>query len=148
VGKPRFLTRLCPAPDPTGVPHTVIIVKRLSVGETWIIDTTGYQYGFKAILVPFQKYIKENQCQLLVEPSAYTATETKDLDYYETLPFMNTDPVQNEGRKLERNARLRFAKWVDERVTPDIIKGSEEAFKRQIVELQSNLRAYLQDRRA
>lgn len=143
VGKPRFPAKLYPAPESSGVPHTVIIVGRHFVGETWIIDTTGCQYGFTDVLVPFERYLKENQCQLLGEPTTYNATETKDLDYYDTLSFMNTNRAQREDRKIERRARLHFAKFVDAQITPDILQGSTETFEEKRLGLESDLKSHM-----
>ncbi|EHK50487.1 uncharacterized protein TrAtP1_007597 [Trichoderma atroviride] len=143
VGKPRFPAKLYPAPESSGVPHTVIIIGRLFVGETWIIDTTGCQYGFKDVLVPFKRYLEDHQCRMLGERTTYDATETKDLDYYAELPFMNTG-LQKEDRKIERRARLHFAKFVDAQITPDILQGPSKVFEEKRLSLESDLKLYMQ----
>jgi len=43
------------------------------------------------------------------EPTIYDATETKDLGYFSTLPFLHRTQAQREDKKLERQARLHFA---------------------------------------
>jgi hypothetical protein len=67
------------------------------------------------------------------------------LDYYETLPFINTNPILKKKRKIKQDARLRFAKFVDEQVNPDVIKGTTEGFEVKLLELESHLRAYMQE---
>lgn len=143
MGKPRFPAKLYPAPESSGVPHTVIIVGRLFVGETWVIDTTGCQYGFQDVLVPFKRYLEDHQCRMLGERTTYDATETKDLDYYAQFPFMNT-PLQKEDRKIERRARLHFAKFVDAQIAPDILQGSSEVFEGKRLSLESDLKLHMQ----
>jgi hypothetical protein len=87
------------------LPHTVLKVGRLFANEVWIIDTAGCQYGFQDVLVPFEKYVADKSCRISSEPTTYDATETKDLDYFSTLPFLNRTRAQREDKKLERQAR-------------------------------------------
>lgn len=96
--------------------------------EAWIIDTAGCQYGFRDVLVPFEKYIVDKSCQVSSDPTTYDATETKDLDYFSTLTFLNKTRAQREDKKLERKARLHFADFVSTRVTKDILTGSAAEF--------------------
>jgi hypothetical protein len=86
---PRLYTRLVPGPDASEVPHTVLKVRLGLTGETWIVDTAGSQYGFRDVLVPFNKYITNNSGLIVSAPVKYKSTETKDLDYYATLKVMN-----------------------------------------------------------
>lgn len=80
----------------------MIKVGLLLATEAWIIDRTGCQYGFREILVPFDKYVTDEACQLLGDPTIYNATEMKDLDYFSTLPFINKLRAQRKSRGLER----------------------------------------------
>ena len=111
------------------MPHTVLKVGRLFSNEVWIIDTAGCQYGFQEALVPFQKYIADRSCKMLHDPITYDASETKDLDCFSTLPFMNKTKAQREDRRLERKARLRFADFVNMHVDTDILNGSPAEYK-------------------
>ena len=124
IGKPLIKTKLVPGPDSSDTPHTVLKVGRLFANEAWILDTAGCQYGFREVLIPFEKYFTDRSCQILNKPTNYDATETKDLDYFSTLPFMNITQAQREDRKLERQARLHFAIFVNTRVSKDILNGS------------------------
>jgi len=99
------------------MPHTVLKVERLFANEAWILDTAGCQYGFREVLVPFEKYLADKSCQVLNEPTTYDATETEDLDYFSTLPFLNRTRAQREDKKLERQARLHFAVFVNTHVS-------------------------------
>ncbi len=101
---------------------------RLFADEAWIIDTAGCQYGFRDVLVPFEKYIADKSCRFSSDPTTYDATETKDLDYFSTLPFLNRTRAQREDKKLERQARLHFAVFVHTRVIKDILSGSAAEF--------------------
>jgi hypothetical protein len=111
------------------MPHTVLKVGRLPTNETWIIDTAGCQYGFREVLVPFEKYLVDKSGRILNKPTTYDATETKDLDFFATLPFMNKTRAQREDKKLERQARLQFAVFVNTHVNKDILDGFAAEFK-------------------
>lgn len=97
--------------------------------EAWILDTAGCQYGFRDVLVSFEKYVADKSCRISSEPITYDATETKDLDYFSTLPFLNRTRAQREHKKLERQARLHFAVFVNTRVSKDMLNGSAAEFK-------------------
>jgi len=107
----------------------VLKVGRLFSNEAWILDTAGCQYGFQEVLVPFEKYLVGKSCQIVNDPATYDATETKDLDYFSTLPFMNRTRAQREDKKVERQARLHFADFVNMHVSRDILNGSAAEFK-------------------
>ena len=62
-------------------------------------------------------------------PITYDPTETKDLDYFSTLPFMNKTRAQREDKELERQARLHFAVFVNTNVNKDMLNGSAAEFK-------------------
>lgn len=128
IGRPLFSTRLIPGPDSSVCPHTVLIVGRLFSDEKWILDTAGSQYGFQDVLVPYQKYMADKACRMINEPTTYDANETKDLDYFETLPFLNVYPAQREDRDLERKERLHFASFVDNQVDEKMLGGSNRDF--------------------
>jgi hypothetical protein len=66
--------------------------------EKWIIDATGCQHGFRDVLMPFDKYFEETACHDLRRSQPYDANETKDIDYFLTLPFMTATGQQR--RKL------------------------------------------------
>lgn len=132
-------TKLIPGPDATTCPHTVLKVGLLFSSETWIIDATGCRYGFEEVLVPFDKYIEERRCRSLGEPETYDATDTKDLDYFATLPFMNRFRIQREKLRRERQSRLRFAELVDTDVSQGILEGSNADFNDNLQTMTSQL---------
>ena len=111
------------------MPHTVLKVGPWFANEAWILDTAGCQYGFREVLVPFEKYLTDKSCRIVNKPSLYDATETKDLDFFSTLPFLNGTRAQREDQKLERQARLHFAVFVSMHVSKDILDGSAAEFK-------------------
>lgn len=117
-------------------------VAQLFSGDTWILDTAGCQYGFQEVLVPMKKYFAQTSCQRLGEANTYDATETKDLDYFSTLPFMNRTKAQREDRKLERKARLHFAAFVDT-VNMDILDGSAAEFRDKLDIFVTDLKVYM-----
>ena len=101
IGKPLIPTKLVPGPDSSNVPHTVLKVRRMFANEEWILDTAGCQYGFRDVLVPFEKYVADKSCRISSEPTTYDTTETKDLDHFLTLPFLSKTPAQRKNQKLE-----------------------------------------------
>lgn len=129
IGKPKTPTKLFPGPDSSNAPHTVLkLSSKPSNNETWILDTAGCQYGFREVLVPYKKYLMERSCRISNGTAPYDATETKDLDYFATLPFMNQTKTQREDMKQERKARLHFACFVKEQASKDIVDGSTAMF--------------------
>ncbi|CAI6311892.1 unnamed protein product [Periconia digitata] len=142
IGKPTTRTKLVPGPDASNCPHTVLKVK-LSGNEAWIIDTAGCQYGFEEVLVPFETYMTEKSCTIASAPAPYDATETKDLDYFSTLPFMNKTKAQRGDREQERRARMHFAEFVSIHVSRDIINGSVAEFERNCDRFARDLTAHM-----
>jgi hypothetical protein len=121
----------------------VLKVGRLFANEAWILDTAGCQYGFQEVLVPFEKYLADKSCRISNDPATYDATETKDLDYFSTLPFMNRTRAQREDRKLERQARLHFADFVNTQVSRDILNGSAAEFKDKLDSFAHKLKLHM-----
>jgi hypothetical protein len=97
--------------------------------EAWILDTAGCQYGFRDVLVPFEKYVADKLCRISSELITYDATETKDLNYFSTLPFLNKTRAQREHKKLKRQARLHFIVFVNTRVSKNMLNSFAAKFK-------------------
>ncbi|KAJ7636661.1 hypothetical protein FB45DRAFT_907040 [Roridomyces roridus] len=120
IEKPVFRTHLveylADGIDSNGGPHTVLIV-RLHNNEAWIIDTAGTQYGFKEVLVPFERYIKDRASSNFVNgpPTKYTACETTDLDFMKEF-FPDYPKAGLDILEKEKKARLHFARFVENRV--------------------------------
>lgn len=129
IGKPLFSTQLIPGPDSSDCPHTVLKVGRLFSGETWTLDTAGSQYGFQDVLVPYEKYVADKACRIVNDPTTYDATETKDLDYFSTLPMLNVSSAQKKDRESERKKRLHFKTFVDTQVNEKLLGGSNSDFE-------------------
>ena len=127
------------------MPHTVLKVGRSFANEAWILDTAGCQYGFREVLVPFEKYLTDKSCRIVNKPTLYDATETKDLDYFATLPFLNATRAQREDQKLERQARLHFAAFVNMHVGKDILGGSAAEFKDKSDGFVQDLKLHMMD---
>lgn len=70
----------------------------------------------------------DKACRIINAPIIYDATETKDLDYLSTLPFMNVYSQQRQDREAERKERLHFATFVDTQVNEKLLSGSNDAF--------------------
>lgn len=143
IGKPIFRTQLTPGLDTSHCPHTVLRVRQLFTGENWIIDTTGCQYGFRDVLIPYEKYLEEKACRIIAEPAAYDAVETKDLDYFSTLEFMNKTQAQKKAREVERRGRLHFAAFIDTRVNNTILDGSAGHFRNTADRFADELRSHM-----
>jgi hypothetical protein len=119
------------------------VTSRLSGRETWILDTAGCQYGFREVLVPYEKYLTERSCRIPNGTAPYDATETKDLDYFSTIPFLNQTKAQREDKKQERKARLHFASFVNKRVSKDILDGSTTVFNDNLDNFVHELKLHL-----
>jgi hypothetical protein len=143
IGTPRLPTRLVPGPDASEVPHTVLKVRLCLTRETWIVDTAGSQYGFRDVLVPYDKYITNNSGLIASAPVTYESTETKDLDYYATLKFMNQTRAQQQNLRRERKARLHFARYVDQSVTEGMLDGSTVEWKEKLDGFVAGLKVHL-----
>jgi hypothetical protein len=96
-------------------------------------------------LIPFEKYIADKSCRISSEPNTYDVNETKDLNYFSTLPFLNRTRAQREDKKLERQARLHFAVFVDTRVSKDILYGSAAEFTEKIDSFVCELKLHMLD---
>jgi hypothetical protein len=143
IEKPRRPTKLVPGPDASAVPHTILKVRLRLTGEIWVVDTAGSQYGFREVLVPFDKYMAEKSCRIASAPTTYDATETKDLDYYATLDFMNRTKAQRDRMRAERKARMSFAGFVDQDVGEDVLAGSAAKWDGKLDALVAALKARL-----
>ncbi|KAJ5185237.1 hypothetical protein N7491_006892 [Penicillium cf. griseofulvum] len=145
IGRPRFSTRLIPGPDLHDDPHTVLKIKRLESNETWIIDTTGCQYGFRKVLIPFVKYFIDTGSRILTGPRIYDACETKDLDYLSTLHIFNQTKAQRQDMRLERLTRHHFAVYVSMSLLDDFLVGSGADFKRKADRFINELKTHMVD---
>ncbi|KAJ7195880.1 hypothetical protein C8J57DRAFT_1421289 [Mycena rebaudengoi] len=150
IGKPVVPTELVEVvagPNFGGAPHTVLKV-HLS-GETWLVDAAGCQYGFRDVLLPFDRYLADKACDNLMSCTLYTASETTDFDFLE--PLFANYPHMKRSHDRERMGRLHFAAFIDERVgsgkesfdPSKDLDGSEpkfrEKFNKFVAELQTHM---------
>lgn len=145
IGRPRVPTRLVPGPDLHGGPHSVLKIGRIESNETWIIDTTGCQYGFRDVLVPFVKYFIDNKCRILNGPQIYDACETKDLDYLSTLHVFNKTKAQRQDMRLERLTRHHFAVFIYMSVGDNFLVGSGTDYQGKIDRFVNELKTHMVD---
>ncbi len=143
VGKPRTPTKLVPGPESRGCPHTVLKVTARSSKEAWIIDVAGCQYGFREVLVPYKMYLADRSCRITSQPTTYDATETKDLDFFATLPVLNKTKAQREDLRLERRARIHFAEFVKAHGGKDILGGTATEFKEKLDTFAQDLKLHI-----
>jgi hypothetical protein len=144
IGKPRVRTKLVPGPESTNCPHTVLKVRSLSGNETWILDPAGCQYGFREVLVPFEKYLADKSAKVVSEPTTYEWTETKDLDFFSTIKAMNKAQAQREDREVERQAREHFAVFVDKHVSKSMLNGTASEFESKLDSFAQELKVHMQ----
>ncbi|KAJ7167968.1 hypothetical protein C8R46DRAFT_996159 [Mycena filopes] len=161
IGKPVLPTKLVernPEDDWGGGPHTVQQVGLGGGTERWIIDTAGCQYGFREVLVTFERYVTEKECTEVTPPGPYTASETTDLDamgaYYakHLAPFAWR--VMKKIHDQQREVRVRFANFVSERVgdgkeffgTPKELDGSADDFRRRFERLMKELKRHMESK--
>lgn len=144
IGKPLVPTKLIPNPNPDSRLHTVLKLSlRPSPNEVWILDSTGCQYGFRDVLVPYDTYLAKNECRNLREPTPYDASETTDLDYFLSLPFLNVTPAQRRNLDAERQARRHFAVFVDSRVGAELLSGSDQQFRDRLESFAGQLKGHM-----
>lgn len=144
VGKPRVPTRLIPGPNSQSAPqHTVLKIRNVGNNETWIVDTTGCQYGFRDVLIPFNTYFLANDCQTRDSPQTYDACETKDLDYFETIPLLTMTKALRMNLRLERQSRQHFAVFVARTVGDKILGGSDAEFRVTIDHFVNGLKSHM-----
>lgn len=62
------------------------------------------------------------------DPTTYDANETKDLDFFSTIPALNISSAQKKDRAAERKERLHFSTFVDTQVDEKILTGSNGDF--------------------
>jgi hypothetical protein len=76
-------------------------------------------------------------------PATYDPMETKDLDYFATIGFMNETKAQQQNLQAERKARLYFARFVDRGVGEEVLDGPaaewKERFDKFVAELKKQL---------
>lgn len=89
------------------------------------------------------KYIEDRKCRSLREPETYDAMETKNLDYFATLPFMNRFRTQRKKLKRERQSRLRFTEFVDTHVSKGILEGLNADFNDNLQTMISQLTLHM-----
>ncbi|KAJ7065967.1 hypothetical protein B0H15DRAFT_895926 [Mycena belliarum] len=122
IGKPLVPTVLVEAhnnQNSGGGPHTMLKVGVHSSGETWIVDPAGCQYGFRDVLIPYDRYFEEKACTIVSPPKAYLAHETTDLEFMDK--FFANQPLMRMGSMAalndgHRKGRTVFATFVDKRV--------------------------------
>ncbi len=146
IGRPVYHTQLVPGPDWADCPHTVLRVVAAQTAHVWIIDAAGCQYGFRDVLVPLDRYLATHAARpTAAPPKPYDATETTDLDYFDTLPFLNITRAQRDDRAIDRRDRRRFAAFVDTHVHADQLlgKASAEAFAQRLDHFARALREHM-----
>jgi hypothetical protein len=142
IGKPLLRIRLMPKPiEP--IEHAVLKVHLSDTDETWVIDTTGCQYGFREILVPCEKYLIDRNCIVSIRPTAYLTHETFDLDFYEALRHMVITQRQQEEKDLQRQARKHFGLFVEKHLHRDILNYTERVFRPAYVNIITLLKVHM-----
>ncbi|KAJ7681998.1 hypothetical protein DFH06DRAFT_1029854 [Mycena polygramma] len=157
IGKPLLRTRLVeidPTVDFGTGAHTVVkarlVSKGTADGETWIIDPAGGQYGFREVLVPFKRYLTEKECTIVNQGTPYTAHETSDLAYYESLfPIVGATKIRHAQQK---KGRLHFAAFIKDRVgdgqkffaSVKDLDGSADEFQLKFEDFLKELKAHME----
>lgn len=145
VGKPVFLTRLEPGLF-NSFPHTIILVKRLSVDETWVIDPVGSRYGFKETLAPLDRYLKDHECTYANEPRIYDDGVMMELNHFATVRAMNETETQRQRLANERKARRCFQIFVNAcLIYGSGLNGSKTNFEDELCGFELILRAHLEE---
>jgi len=90
----------------------------------------------------------EKQCKYKhAEGLAYDATETKDVDYFLTIPSMSSRDQDRKKWMDERAARLHFAEFIKARAGPQfsntMVSGSAAEFEGKLSTFVGDLKAYM-----
>jgi hypothetical protein len=126
---PPFRTQLVPGADIEDSPHTVLVVRLPKGEEKWVIDTTGSQYGFREVIVPYKKYLTEQASRLATPLTVYDAGVTKDLDEFVLDPKLTFHQQQRANLAADRRTREHFALFIDTCVVDDFLNGSDDDMK-------------------
>ncbi len=113
--------------------------------EKWIIYATGCQYGFRDVLAPFDKYFVEKACCDLGRLQPYDANETKDVDYFSTLPFMMAFDRQRKKLMAGRAARLHFAAFVKTHIDEGGVNFNKNMLSGSTSDFQAKLNVFIRD---
>ncbi|RAK81395.1 zinc finger MYND domain-containing protein [Aspergillus fijiensis CBS 313.89] len=140
IGKKPRPTRLVPGPDPTGCPHTVLVVTMRLSGEEWVLDPTGGQYGYREVLVPFTRYVDDREAKPWGYPVPYDATETSDLDFLVGLSGLG---ARRRDLEVERRARGHFARFVRDNVGKEMLGGGADEFEKRLEGFDMRLKEHL-----
>lgn len=138
ITKPLIVTQVIPGPDSSPDVlsldaaeghHTAIKISLFSAKESWVLDVTSAQYGFKEPLEAYARYVAERQC-VGIQLDPYNFTVTSDVD------FILNDPLGTAVRQkmfqAELPSRRRFAAFVDTGVEKGILDGSPSEFAKKL----------------
>lgn len=118
------------------------VVPSSSPDESWVIDPSGSQYGFKDVLIPLEKYLADTDGRVTGVPYTYDATETTDVEISLELPWVDT-PTLRKDLEIEWRARVHFAAFADNVVEKDILAGSDAEFEAKLEELTRRLEEWM-----
>lgn len=112
-----------------------------------MLDPAGCQYGFREVLIPYATYLQDKQGEIVTGPGPYHWTETKDLEYFETVPGLSVTAAQRADAAVERKIRRHYASFVEERFGPgqpgaakDLLGCSSESFGGRLGALMEDLK--------
>jgi hypothetical protein len=111
--------------------------------EVWILDSTGCQYGFRDVLVPYDTYLAKTGCRNIQHPTPYDASETTDLDFFSKVPSLNKTLAQRKNLDAERQARRHFAVFVESRVGAELLSGSDQQFRDRLESFADQLKRHM-----
>jgi hypothetical protein len=143
-----FRTQLIPGSTEER-PHTVFVarVPRGKGEEKWVIDTTGSQYGFREVLVPYKKYSKEKASALANPLTASNAGINKDLDEYVRDPRLCWHEQQVANLLADRHTRQHFATFIANCADDDFLFGPDDHMKAMCEVFVADLKYYLRKAR-
>lgn len=146
IGNPVLsIVRSATGPSNLTLGHGVLVVS-LRNQEKWIIDFVGCQCGFRDVLVPYDRYVREKRCESMGHPINYSFTETSDLDSLTTNPLLTALPGIQEKLMTERSNRLKFAEFVKTEIArkrlSDLVR-SGDGFEMRLASFIEDLKRYL-----
>jgi len=98
---------------------------------------------FERFLSPSRSTLQTNHAEFRASPPFTIGPKRRTWTFFSTLPFLNWTRAQREDKKLERQARLHFALYVNTYVSKDMLNGSAAEFKDKFDSFVSELKLHM-----
>ncbi|KAL4909114.1 hypothetical protein BDW74DRAFT_174327 [Aspergillus multicolor] len=129
-------------PEPPINGHGAVSIKLSSPEETWVLDVTSAQFGFRDTLEPIRRYKAARKCgKADVGSSKYVENLTTDID--KTTKGVGAVYAAKEMSEAERPSRLRFAAFMDTAVDKHFIDETPAEFEKKLKDFKGALKLHM-----